>query len=53
MNDSVLSTNSMALGEDELTNLIKDLDIDGINRDVFRLYDINFGLDTTLALRKI
>ena len=43
----------MAIGEDELTNLVKDLDIEGINRDVFRLYDINFGLDTTLALRKV
>ena len=53
MNDSVLSTNSMAIGDEELTNLIKDLDIDSINKDVFRLYDINFGLDTTLALRKI
>ena len=40
MNDSVLSTNSMAIGEDDLTNMIKDLDIESINRDVFNLYDI-------------
>jgi len=53
MNDSVLSTTSMAIGEDELTNLIKDLDIEGINQNVFRLYDINYGLDPALALRKV
>ena len=53
MNDSVLSTNSMAIGEDDLTNMIKDLDIESINRDVFNLYDIQYGLDTTLALRKV
>lgn len=40
MNDSVLSTNSMAIGEDDLTNMIKDLDIESINRDVFNLYEI-------------
>ena len=51
--DSILSTNSMAISDDELTNLIKELDIDGINRDVFNLYYINYGLDTTLALRKV
>ena len=40
MNDSVLSTNSMAIGEEDLTNLIKDMDIEMINREVFNLYDI-------------
>lgn len=40
LNDSMLSTTSLALGEDDLTNLIKDLDIEEINRDVFKLYDI-------------
>ena len=40
MNDSMISTNSLALGEDDLTGLIKDLDIEEINRDVFNLYDI-------------
>ena len=40
MNDSMMSTNSLALGEDDLTGLIKDLDIEVINREVFNLYDI-------------
>lgn len=53
MNDSILSTNSMAIGEDELTNLIRDLDIDSINKEVFKLYNVEYGLDTTLALRKV
>ena len=40
MNDSMMSTNSLALGEDDLTGLIKDLDIEVINREVFNLYEI-------------
>lgn len=52
-NDSMLSTNSLALGEDDITNLIKNLDIEEINREVFQLYEVAFGLDTTLALRKV
>ena len=53
MNDSMMSTNSLAIGEDDLTNLIKELDIEAINREVFNLYEISYGLDTTLALRKV
>ena len=40
MNDSMMSTNSLALCEDDLTSLIKELDIEVINREVFNLYDI-------------
>ena len=53
MNDSMMSTQSLAIGEDDLTMMIKDLDIDNINRDVFDLYEISYGLDPTLAMRKI
>jgi len=53
MNDSMLSTLSLAIGDDDLSNMIKDLDIEVINRDAFSLYNIQFGLDTTLALRKV
>lgn len=53
MNDSVLSTQSLVIGEDDLTMMIKDLDIDAINKDVFNLYEIQYGLDPTLALRKV
>ena len=53
MNDSMMSTQSLAIGEDDLTMMIKDLDIDSINRDVFDLYEISYGLDPTLAMRKI
>lgn len=53
MNDSVLSNMSVAIGEEDLNDLIKDLDIEAIRVEVFRLYDINFGLDAQLALRKL
>ena len=49
----MISTNSLAIGDDDLTSLIKELDIEVINREVFNLYDIQYGLDTTLALRKV
>ena len=32
---------------------MKDLEIETINRDVFDLYQIKYGHDTTLALRKV
>jgi hypothetical protein len=53
MNDSVVSTNSLAIGEEDVIILIRDLDIEAINSEVFKLYEINYGLDTTLALRKV
>ena len=49
----MMSTNSLAIGEEDLTLLIKELDIEAINREVFELYGISYGLDTTLALRKV
>ena len=49
----MLSTNSFALEEDDVAEMVKDLDIEAINRDVFDLFQIKYGLDTTLALRKV
>ena len=49
----MLSTQSIAIDEEDLTNMIADLDIESINREVFNLYNISYGLDTTLALRKV
>ncbi len=40
MNDSVLSTNSLAMGDEEFTSLINQIDIDEINKDVFDLFKI-------------
>ncbi len=53
MNDSVLSTNSLAIGDEEFTSLINQIDIDEINKDVFDLFKIQYGLDPCLALRKV
>lgn len=49
----MVSSNSLALGEQDLTNLVKDLDVEAVHKEVFRLYDLKFGLDTSLALRKL
>ena len=49
----MLSTNSFALEEDDLTDLVRDIDIEAINQEVFDLFNIKYGLDTTLALRKV
>ena len=49
----MLSTNSFALEEDDLTDLVRDIDIEAINQEVFDLFKIKYGLDTTLALRKV
>lgn len=43
----------MVIGEDDLQEMIRELDIEAIRREVFALYDINYGLDTQLALRKM
>jgi len=48
-----MSSQSLAIDEDELSYMIADLDIESINREVFGLYSISYGLDTTLALRKV
>ena len=53
LNDSDISGKSLVMGEEDLQDLINELDIEAIRREVFSLYDIRFGLDTQLALRKV
>lgn len=53
LNDSDISSKSLVMGEEDLQDLINELDIEAIRREVFSLYDIRFGLDTQLALRKV
>ena len=52
-NDSMMSGASNLLDEDELEDMIADLDVESINREVFNLFNISYGLDTALALRKL
>lgn len=52
-NDSMLSSQSIALNNEDITNMLREIDIEEINREVFTLYNIKYGLDTTLALRKV
>ena len=35
-----------------MKQVVKDLDVEKIRRDVFLLFDISPGLDTTLSLKK-
>ena len=51
LNDSDIS--SIIVGEDDIQDMIKELDIEAVRKEVFNLYDIKYGLDTQLALRKV
>ena len=48
-----LKSNSSTLSEATLKDIVKELDIEVIRREVFKLFEISFGLDTQLSLRKI
>ena len=37
---------SVIVSEDDIQDLIKELDIEAIRKEVFNLYDIKYGLDT-------
>lgn len=41
------------LTDEELKDIVKELNIDKIRKDVFHLYGIKVKLDTQLSLRKI
>ena len=51
-NNSEMSQ-SVIVGEEDIQDLIKELDIEAIRKEVFNLYDVKYGLDTQLALRKV
>ena len=42
-----------SLGEMELRECVRDLDIESVRQDVFKLYEISYGRDTQLSLRKV
>ena len=52
LSDSEMSA-SIIVGEEDIQEMIKELDIESIRKEVFTLYDIKYGLDTQLALRKV
>ena len=52
LNNSEMSQ-SVIVGEEDIQDLIKELDIEAIRKEVFNLYDVKYGLDTQLALRKV
>ena len=54
LNESANSKeNSVIIGQEDLDELVKELDVEAIRREVFNLYNVKFGLDTQLALRKM
>ena len=44
LNDSEVS--SVIIGEEDIQDMIKELDIEAIRKEVFGLYEIKYGLDT-------
>jgi hypothetical protein len=36
----------VVIGQEDLDELVKELDVEAIRREVFTLYDIKYGLDT-------
>ena len=43
----------VVVGEEDVDNLVRDIDTEWIRKEVFKLYDVKYGLDTQLALRKV
>ena len=43
----------VVVGEEDVDNLVRDIDTEWLRKEVFKLYDVKYGLDTQLALRKV
>lgn len=43
----------VVVGEEDVDNLVREIDTEWIRKEVFKLYDVKYGLDTQLALRKV
>ena len=39
--------------EEDVDNLVREIDTEWIRKEVFKLYGVDYGLDTKLALRKV
>lgn len=53
MDEDASKDESQLLGDDEIKDFIKELDVEAISKEVFRLFDVKIGLDTKLSLRKV
>ncbi len=51
--DSHSRDESQILGDEDIKDFVKELDLETLNKDVFKLFDIKIGLDTKLQLRKV
>eukprot|EP00351_Strombidinopsis_sp_SopsisLIS2011_P003410 CAMPEP_0116874148 /NCGR_PEP_ID=MMETSP0463-20121206/5587_1 /TAXON_ID=181622 /ORGANISM="Strombidinopsis sp, Strain SopsisLIS2011" /LENGTH=62 /DNA_ID=CAMNT_0004517457 /DNA_START=741 /DNA_END=929 /DNA_ORIENTATION=- len=47
------NNNDNNLTEDELKDLVMDMDVENVRVSVFKLYEVNPGLDAQLSLRKL
>ena len=43
----------VVIEDHDVDNLVREIDTEWIRKEVFKLYDVNYGLDTQLALRKV
>ena len=41
------------LNEDDIADCIREVSVEEISREVFKLYDVKIGLDAKLTLRKV
>ena len=39
-------TSEIIVTEEDMQDLLKEIDLDSVRKDVFNLYDIRYGLDT-------
>lgn len=53
MDEDASKDESQLLGDDEIKDFIKELDVEAISKEVFRLFEVKIGLDTKLSLRKV
>ena len=43
----------LVVEEQDVDTLVKEIDIEMVRKEVFKLYRVKYGLDTQLALRKV
>lgn len=51
--DSQSKDESQIFGDDDIKDFVKELDVEAISKEVFKIFDVKIGLDTKLSLRKV
>ena len=48
-----IEDNAYKIEEQDVDTLVKEIDIEMVRKEVFKLYRVKYGLDIQLALRKV